>query len=102
VRTREVPGRTVIMWDGSPMHRSHVIIEFLAHGAAPPMHLERFPAYAPELNPDAGLWTQLKGVERRHVCCFNLPQLRHERRDAVKRVRRTPRVLQGFFQEVGR
>jgi transposase len=65
------------------------------------MHLERLPAYAPELNPDEGVWQQLKGVELRHVCCFDLPQLRGELRDAVKRVRRKPRILRGFFQGVG-
>jgi transposase len=98
---REVPGRLVIIWDGSPIHRSHVIQEFLAHGAARRMHLERLPAYAPELNPGEGLWEQLKGVELRNVCCFNLPHLRRELRDAVKRVRRKPRVLHGFFQGAG-
>jgi transposase len=98
---REVPGRLVIIWDGAPIHRSHVIQEFLAHGAARRMHLERLPAYAPELNPGEGLWEQLKGVELRNVCCFNLPHLRRELRDAVKRVRRKPRVLHGFFQGAG-
>lgn len=97
----EVPGRMVIIWDGAPIHRSQVIKTFLANGAAQRMHLERLPAYAPELNPAEGLWEQLKGVELRHVCCFNLPHLRHELRDAVKRVRRKPHVLHGFFQGAG-
>ncbi len=52
--------------------------------------LERLPAYAPELNPGEGLWPQLKGVELRNVCCFHLPQLRRELREAVNRVRRQP------------
>jgi transposase len=95
---REVPGRMLIIWDGAPIHRSHRIKTFLANGAAQRIHLERLPAYAPALNPGEGLWAQLTGVERRHVCCFNLPQLRHELRDAVKRVRQKPRVLHGFFQ----
>jgi transposase len=98
---REVPGRMVIIWDGAPIHRSQVIKTFLANGAAQRMHLERLPAYAPELNPGEGLWEQLKGVELRNVCCFNLPHLRHELRDAVKRVRRKPHVLHGFFQGAG-
>jgi transposase len=98
---REVPGRMIIIWDGAPIHRSQVIKTFLANGAAQRVHLERLPAYAPELNPGEGLWQQLKGVELRHVCCFNLPHLQHELRDAVKRVRRKPRVLQGFFQGAG-
>ena len=95
---RAVPGRMVLIWDGSPLHRSHTIKEVLAKGAAQRIHLERLPAYAPELNPDEGLWQQLKGVERRHVCCFTIAHLRRERRDAVKRVRRKPRLIQGFFR----
>jgi transposase len=95
---REVPGRMVLIWDGAPIHRSHAIMEFLAHGAAQRLHLERLPAYAPELNPDEGLWQQLKGVELRNVCCFHLAQLRRELRDAVTRVRRKPRLIHGFFR----
>jgi transposase len=95
---REVAGGMVIIWDGAPIHRSQVIREFLVNGAAQRLHLERLPAYAPELNPGEGLWQQLKGVELRHVCCFNLPPLRRELRDAVKRVRRKPRLIQSFFR----
>jgi transposase len=98
---RAVPGRMVIIWDGSPIHRSHVIQEFLANGAAQRMHLERLPAYAPELNPDEGFWAQLKGVERRNVCCDHIPHLRSALRDAVKRVRRKPRIIQGCFKGAG-
>jgi len=64
---REVSGRRVILWDGASIHRSQLIKEFLATGAAPRLHLERLPAYAPELNSGEGLWAQLKGVERRHL-----------------------------------
>jgi transposase len=95
---REVSGRMVIMWDGAPIHRSHLIREFLANGAAPRLHLERLPAYAPERNPGEGLWQQLKGVELRHVCCFNISHLRVELREAVKRGRRKPRLIQSFFR----
>jgi transposase len=98
---REVPGRIVVIWDGSPIHRSQTIQEFLANGAAHRLHLERLPAYAPELNPGEGVWQQLKGVELRNVCCFNLPHLRHELRAAVKRVRRKPRILKGCVAGAG-
>ena len=95
---REVPGRLLIFWDGAPIHRSHLIKEFLANGAAHRIHLERLPAHAPELNPGEGLWGHLKGVELRNVCCFSIPHLRRELRDAVKRVRRKLRIIQGFFR----
>ena len=95
---REVPGRMILIWDGAPIHRSHTIKAFLANGASQCLHLERLPAYAPELNPDEGLWYQLKGVELRHVCCFTIPHLRDELRDAVKRMRRKPCLIHGFFR----
>ncbi len=98
---REVPGRMVIIWDGSPIHRSHLIKDFLANGAAQRLHLERLPAYAPELNPDEGLWQQLTGVELRNLCCFDLRHLWDELRTAVKRVRRKPRILKGCFAGAG-
>ena len=98
---REVPGRMVIIWDGAPIHRSQVIQEFLANGTAQRIHVERLPAYAPDLNPGEGLWQQLKGVELRNVCCLNLPHLRHELRDAVRRVRRKPRIIHGCFKGAG-
>jgi transposase len=95
---REVPGRIVLIWDGAPIHRSQILRDFLTNSAAQRLHLERLPAYAPELNPGEGLWPQLKGVELRNVCCFNIPHLRHEVRDAVKRVRRRPRLITSFFR----
>ena len=75
---REVSGRMVVIWDGSPIHRRHVIREFLANGASQRLRLERLPAYAPELNPGEGLWQQLKGLELRNLCCVNIPHLRRE------------------------
>ncbi len=95
---REVPGRLVIIWDGAPIHRSHVVQAFLLNGAAHRHPLERLPAYAPELNPGEGLWAHLKGLERRNVCGVNLPHLRVELRNAVKRVRRKPPLIQAFFR----
>ena len=95
---REVPGRLIVIWDGAPIHRSRVITEFLANGARQRLHVERLPAYAPDLNPGEGLWAQLKGVELRNVCCFSLTHLRQELRDAVKRVRRKPRIIKGCFE----
>ena len=95
---REVQGRLGLIGEGAPIHRSRTVKEFLANGAAQRRHLERLPAHAPELNPDEGLWQPLKGVERRHLCGFPLPHLRREWRDAVKRVRRKPRLITSVFR----
>jgi transposase len=95
---REVPGPLLLLWDGAPIHRSHLVTAFLANRAAERIQIERLPAYAPELTPVEGLWAYLKGVELCHVCCFNLPHLRKELHAAVKRVRRKPRIIKGCFE----
>jgi transposase len=56
VLLRKIPGKIVLIWDGSPIHRAHQIKDFLKRGAAKPLHLEQLPGYAPDLNPDEGIW----------------------------------------------
>jgi DDE superfamily endonuclease len=51
---REVPGRIVILWDGAPIHRSHLMHEFLANSAAQRLHLERLPHLCPRAEPGEG------------------------------------------------
>jgi transposase len=56
---RSIPGRLVLLWDGLPVHRRALVLNFLRrHKDRVQVH--RFPAYAPELNPDEQVWTQLK------------------------------------------
>ncbi len=50
---REIPGKLLIIWDGSTIHRCQAVKDFLAQGAAARLHLERLPAYAPAFNPKA-------------------------------------------------
>ena len=98
---REGPGRMGLIWEGSPSHRSPTIQACLATGVPQRLHLERLPADAPALPPDEGLWQQRKGGALRHGCCFEIPTLRHELRDAVKRGRRKPRIIHGCFHGAG-
>ena len=56
VLLRKISGKIVLIWDGSPIHRAHEIKDFLKRGAAKRWHLEQLPGYAPDLNPDEGIW----------------------------------------------
>jgi transposase len=62
--------KLLVIWDGSPIHRGVEVKEFLADGGARHVHLERLPPYAPDLNPDEGIWDLLKYVELRNVCSY--------------------------------
>jgi transposase len=96
---RHLPGRLLVLWDGAPIHRAQPIKDLLAQGAAERLHWERLPAYAPEVNPDEGIWNYLKRVELRNLVCDDLPELRHELRLAVQRLRRKSRVIQGCIAQ---
>ena len=56
----QIAGHLIVIWDGAPIHRSKAIKAFLSAGAAHRVHLERLPGYAPDLNPDEGVWSWLK------------------------------------------
>jgi len=56
---RAIPGHLIIVWDNGNPHRGKVVKELARKRDR--LHLEYLPAYAPELNPDEGVWSQLKG-----------------------------------------
>ena len=98
---RMAGGNLLAVWDGSPIHRSNEIKAFLAGGGARFVHLEKLPAYAPDLNPDEGVWQHLKHVELRNLCCRDLDHLSVELNLAVKRLRQKPSLIQSFFAGAG-
>lgn len=98
---RHIPGKLLVIWDGAPIHRGQPVKDFLAQGGARRIRLEQFPGYAPDLNPDEGIWNYLKRVELGNVCCQSLPHLRHHLRLAIARLRRKRSVIQGCARECG-
>jgi transposase len=101
VLLRKVAGKLLVIWDGAPIHRGKAVKDFLKRGAAKRLHLEPLPGYAPDLNPDEGLWNYLKRVELGNVCCTNLAELEHEVIKARERLRRKRAVLQACTRHAG-
>ena len=52
-------GPVIVLWDNGKIHQG-LPIRLLCR-EFPRLRLERFPAYAPELNPDEGVWKLAKG-----------------------------------------
>jgi transposase len=66
------------------------------------VRLERLPGYAPELNPDEGIWKHLKCVELKNVCWPKpLSELRVELRRAKERLRHKRGVILGCIRQPG-
>jgi transposase len=98
---RHIRGKVLVLWDGASIHRCQAVKDYLAEGAAARIHLERFPGYAPELNPDEGIWHHLKGVELKNLCCRDLVHLRQELRKAKERLRHKTDVILGCIRQPG-
>ncbi len=98
---RQIPGKLVVVWDGATIHRGRAVQDFLANGAAARLHLERLPGYAPELNPDEGVWNLLKRKELKNRCCQTLDELRWELGLAIRRLQRKHHLLQACVAQCG-
>jgi transposase len=98
---RRVPGQVLVVWDGAPIPRCHEVKRFLAEGAAQRLKLVPLPGYAPELNPDEGVWRWLKRVALANVCCETLAELRYELRLAFARLRHRREVLAACIRQPG-
>ena len=89
---RHLRGPVLVLWDGGRIHRGRALDRLQAR--CPRLRVERLPAYAPDLNPDEGVWTLAKrGLANGRP--DDLPTLARRLRGALRRVRRSQRLLHG-------
>src|SRR5260370_32885221 len=74
---------------------------FGSSGAAKRLHLEQLPGYAPDLNPDEGIWNYLKRVELGNVCCSDLDQLHRKLIRAKERLRHKKEIIKSCARQWG-
>jgi len=95
-----IKGKLLVLWDRGSIHRALRVKDFVER-QADRLEVDWLPAYAPELNPDEGVWRYLKYVELRNLCCKSLEEIRHELVLAVNRLRAKPRIIRSFFAHAG-
>lgn len=98
---KHIGPKILVVWDGASCHRAVVVKDFLKTEAGKQVWLEKLPAYAPELNPDEGIWNLLKNVELKNLCCQTLADLKKQLRKARERLRHKSRLILGCFKQVG-
>ena len=98
---RQIKGKVLVIWDEARVHRGQALKDYLAGAAAKWLWLEKLPAYAPDLNPDEGIWNYLKRVELANTCSLNLNELYLRLQDAARRLRRKPKVILGCIAQAG-
>lgn len=90
---RHLRGAIIVLWDGGPIHRGPDVRTVLRRH--PRLHVERFPAYAPELNPDELAWSYLK-MQLANGRPDDVRALLADLSRAIKGIRRHSELSRGF------
>jgi transposase len=96
----EIRGPMTILWDQSRIHeRSGVVKKYLAKH--PEIVTEDFPGYAPDANPDEGVWGYTKYHRLPNYSPEDTGQLRSRLWAELSALRRRPDLLTSFIQHAG-
>jgi transposase len=96
----QLRGPMTILWDQSKIHeRSSVVKAYLARH--PEIVTEDFPGYAPELNPDEGVWGWTKYHRLPNYSPEDTRELRFRLWEELSNLRERPDLLTSFIRHAG-
>lgn len=88
--------KLLLFWDGLPAHRAKIVRDY-AESQRAWLRVERFPSYAPELNPIEYLWSAMKRKDLANHPPSGINALRRTIRRSRYRLSNT-KLLRGFLK----
>lgn len=92
--------RLILLWDGLPAHQAKIVKRFIEDNASW-LTVFRFPAYAPELNPQEFVWSAVKRKDMGNYCPETITCLRAKVYRVLKKRRRATPFLKGCLKASG-
>lgn len=89
---KRLPRQLMLFWDNATIHRRKDVKEFLWRNHER-LETHRFPAYAPELNPDEYIISHLKYRELANFCPTSTTELKVGLKRAIHRMKRHPELI---------
>jgi transposase len=89
---RHLRGPLIVLLDNSSTHKGDPIEQLQRRHHR--LHIEYFPSYAPELNPDEGVWAQAKW-ELANSCPKDVDELMEDILRSIDGIRSSPQKLRG-------
>ena len=89
---RHLRGAVIAILDNSRTHKGEPLD--ILRRRHPRLRIEHFPSYAPELNPDEGVWSLAKG-ELANGRPDNVDELMKDLTTSLERIRHSPNLLRG-------
>jgi transposase len=87
---RHLRGPLIVLLDNSSTHKGDLIEQLQQQHRR--LHIEHFPSYAPELNPDEGVWAQAK-QELANSCPKDVDELMEDILRSIGGIRSSPEKL---------
>lgn len=87
---RHLRGPLIVLLDNSSTHKGDLIEQLQQQHRR--LHIEHFPSYAPELNPDEGVWAQAKR-ELANSCPKDVDELMEDILRSIDGIRSSPEKL---------
>lgn len=94
-----VRGGIALFWDGLPAHRAKTVKKFISDHEDRFLLIERFPAYAPELNPQEYIWSASKGKDMANFCPSKDNDLHAQTKKSLKRIQRNKNIIEGALKK---
>ena len=89
---RHLRGPVIVLLDNSSPHQGKPLQQLLERHSR--LHIEHFPSYAPELNPDEGVWSLAKRVLA-NSCPNDLEDLVEDVIRSINGIRSSTQKLRG-------
>lgn len=99
--TAHIKGAIALFWDGLAQHRARAVRNFLHTHKERFVMVERFPAYAPELNPQEYIWASSKTKDFAGYVPEKESDLLLRARKSIKRIQCAPDILRGALRASG-
>jgi transposase len=85
-----------LIWDGHPIHKSRKVAQKVQSYEGK-LRLYLLPGYSPELNPDEGVWREVKSHRMGRVGVFTLTDMKSKALGALRHLARRPDKIRSFF-----
>jgi len=85
-----------IVWDNGKIHKGPIVQQFLSEHSR--IHLEYLPGYAPELNPDEGVWSATK-TELANGRPDTTDDLQRDLKGTLRKIGRSRAALRACFHQ---
>jgi transposase len=89
---RHLHGPVIVLLDNSSTHKGEPLQKLLHQH--PRLSIEYFPSYAPQLNPDEGVWSLAKR-DLANSCPKNVDELMEDILRSIERIKVSPNKLRG-------